>query len=168
MEKSLTKVVSTPTQNEYKPLKELTNEDCKNLPIIKVNLIRSRSKFGESYKASFPLGLATLDIRNRFDQIAYLTILNCKGIDPTGASITVSAYGRFTKGLGKDGREYHAIQLIFGRDTFLTRFFNDREMILINSWIKQKKMRDINWVEVPQLMSDEEFNINLGSDEVEK
>lgn len=166
MEKKEVKVVNTPTLNEYKPLKELTNEDCKNLPILKVNLIRSRSKFGESYKASFPLGLATLDIRNRFDQIAYLTILNCKGIDPTGSAITVNAYARFTRGLGKDGREYHAIQLIFGRDTFLTRFFNDRELILVNSWIKQGKMKPINWVNVPEKIGDEEFNINLGSDEM--
>ena len=139
--------------------KKLTNEDCKNLPIIKVNLIRSRSKFGESYKASFPLGLATLDIRNRFDQIAYLTILNCKGIDPSGSAITVNAYARFTRGLGKDGREYHAIQLIFGR-------VNDRELILVNSWIKQGKMKPINWVNVPEKIGDEEFNINLGSDEI--
>ena len=149
MEKKEEKVANTPTLNEYKPLKELTNEDCKNLPIVKVNLIRSRSKFGESYKASFPLGLATLDIRNRFDQIAY-----------------VNAYARFTRGLGKDGREYHAIQLIFGRDTFLTRFFNDRELILVNSWIKQGKMKPINWVNVPEKIGDEEFNINLGSDEI--
>ena len=167
MEKKEEKVVNTPTINEYKALKDLTNDDCKNLQIVKVNLIRSRSKFGESYKATFPMGLATLEVRNRFDQIAYLTILNSKGIDPTGSSITVSAYARFTKGLGKDGREYHAIQFIFGKDTFLTRFFNERELILFNSWIKQGKMKAIKWVEVPQKMTDEEFNINLGSDENE-
>lgn len=155
--------IATKNINTYKALRDLTNDDLKELPVVKVELTRLENKnFGVSYKWSVPFGFAHLESR-KLDEIGYYTILDCKKVESSGKTTYVSACQRFIKGTTKDGKEYHQLQLILGYRCFLTYLINDNELRLATSWIKQGKMKPINWVVVP-VVNEDDLNVNIGSD----
>lgn len=162
-EKKVAPAVNNVKNNSYKVLRDLTNDDLKSFPVVKVELTRSESKYGISYKWSIPFGLAHLESKH-LDEIGYFTILNVQNIEPTGVKTYINAAQRFIVGTTKDGKTYHQVQLIIGHRCFLTRLINDNELRLANSWIKQEKMNPIIWIEVPVVLEDD-LLVNIGSNE---
>lgn len=160
-EKVVTNVAATKNKGAYKILREVTNEDLKSWEFTKLEVSKFESKYGITFKWKIPFGFAYLESR-QLDVIGYHTILDCKKIDPTGNSTIISAAVRYVKGIGKDSREYHQVQIIIGTRCFLTRLINDNELRLSNSWIKQGKMKPIEWVDVPEKI-DEDLDHNAGS-----
>lgn len=148
---------------EYKKLNELTNEDLKDLELSKCELRHNISKdYGHSYSCENLLGDYHIKFQKNFNELAYYTILGVQKIKEAGKVVTVNCYRRWTKGTSKTGSTYHQVQLIFGKDTFLTRMISDREIALFNIWVQQKKINPINWVEVPESLGVEDsFSLDI-------
>ena len=162
MENDTKKVVSNSTAkitDAYKPLRDLSNEDLAKLEKVKVSLIKNTYKGNTSYSWESSVGPYHIGSR-KFDELAYLTILNVKKMEPTSNSMDVIAARRFIKGLAVNGKEFHQVQFIFGYRTFLTRMINDNELRLIDSYVTQGKLAPINWISKPiDVDVDEDVNI---------
>ena len=137
-------------EKEFKRLNELTNEDCKNFKVVKVILRHNISKdYGDSYTAETIVGPYHLKFRKNFSEINYHQILMAQHKFNPSSINEVNAYARWTKGISKNNSEYHQLQLIFGKDTFLTRMISDAEYKLFNTFIQNKLLTPIDWIEVP-------------------
>ncbi len=146
----------------FKKLNELNNEDCKNLEVVKVELRHNVSKdYGHTYSCEMLVGPYHVKFRKNFSELNYYSILIAQKDIKEGSLVTVNAYRRWTKGMAKNGKEYHQVQLIFGKDTFLTRMISDSELSLFNDFIKRKMIKEIEWVEVPANIGVDEEVISL-------
>ena len=148
---------------EYKKLNELTNEDLKDLELSKCELRHNISKdYGHSYTCETLIGDYHLKFQKNFNELVYYTILGVQGIKEAGKVVSVNCYRRWTKGISKNGSPYYQVQLIFGKQTFLTRMISNRELALFNIWVQNKKIKPINWIEVPESLGIEDsFEMDL-------
>lgn len=167
MEKELTKkevITASVNNSDYKALRDLTNEDLKFLPMVKVALKKSSYNGNESYSWEYKYGPLPLGSK-RLDAVAYLSILNIANLEPTGSVTNVPARMRGVITHGKDGKDHKQLQFIFGYRTFLTRLINDSELRLMEAYVKQGKQQAIKWVNKPEeIDSVEEVNIKANDD----
>lgn len=161
MENTTKKEVVTASQNnsEYKPLRDLKDTDLKALDFGEVILRKNSYKGMDTYSWIYKVGPLPLETR-KFDVVGYLSILDCfkRDVSQIKGETSVPCRVRYIVIKGKDGRFVHQIQFVFGYRTFLTRLVNDNEFRLIESYIKQGKVKSINWIEKP------EDDVDVGDD----
>ncbi|VEU82766.1 hypothetical protein [Acholeplasma hippikon] len=181
--KKETKVVVE--QPKFVELKNLTNEDVKNLPIINAKFRRSINASGLNTGIILPLEPTTLYIpllssmRNangKSRQLSYflpdtfisiMLELGLKEKDEQGKQVNEWLHPvaiRFVKGkyLNSD-KEYYSIEVVFKQYKYHVQFLNPQQVKILETLSEQGKLLDrakkpykVNWIERPEAIGEVE------------